>query len=116
MELINETFQAENSCNLIENICINEIRSFIETQKERKLSGVSWNDLIENFSLDSVEIDESLNPCVVFLRYEKLSHEISSFQLLDIAEAFGGIALAPFCSYKSLICMEGAHTWDNVYY
>ena len=61
-------------CNqsLIEDICIDDVRSFIKIQTEKNLNNITWNVLkesIKTINLTSIKIDKSLNPCLVLVFY-----------------------------------------------
>ena len=105
----------ENTCNAIEMVCIDDVRSFMETQTKKNLSGVSWNDLKKNLHLDSLKIEEFLNPCVVVVWYEKiLNDKMSGKKQINIFVYTLGLTLMPFCSRKSIGCMKEVYTWDNI--
>ena len=123
LEMINMKFSdfakkiypIKNICNGIEMVCIDDVRSFMETQTKKNLSGVSWNDLKKNLYLDSLKIDEFLNPCVVAVWYEKiLNDKISGIKQIDIFVYTLGLTLMPFCSKKSIECIKEVYTWDNI--
>ena len=107
IRLFNESLQQENTCNQIEKICINDLRSFIKSQKGTNLSGVSWNDLIKYLNLDSIRIDDSLSPCLFVARYEKLYNMLTECP-------FCWFIKPSLCSEKSIVCLEGAYTWNNL--
>ena len=107
IRLFNESLQQENTCNQIEKICINDLRSFIESQKGTNLSGVSWNDLIKYLNLDSIKIDDSLSPCLFVARYEKLYNILTECLLCWLIKP-------PLCSAKSIACSEGVYTWNSL--
>ena len=70
-DLRKKTSPTENNCIPIKMVCIDDVKSFMEIQTKKNLSGVSWNDLKKHLYLDSFKIDKFLNPCVVFAWYEK---------------------------------------------
>ena len=114
-DLLKKIFPRENSCIPIERVCIEDVRSFMQTQTKKNLSGVSWNDLKKNLYLDSFKIDEVFNPCVVFVWYEKIFNgEISEKKAVDIFVYIYGLTLMPFCSKKLIKCMKEVYTWDNI--
>ena len=116
-DLGKKIFPTKNTCIPIERVCIEDVRSFMETQTKKNLSEVSWNDLTKNPYLDSFKIDSSFNPCVVFVWYKKIfNDEISKKKLLDIVINVYAFTLMPFCSRKSIQCMEKVYTWDNISY
>ena len=109
IRLFNESLQ-ENTCNQIEKICINDLRSFIESQKRTNLSGVSWNDLIKYLNLDSIKIDDSLSPCLFVARYEKINILRETLDKRPDKQ----FEKPPLCSAKSIACLEGVYTWNNL--
>ena len=116
-DLAEKIFPTENTCNAIEMVCIDEVRSFMETQTKKNLSGVSWNDLKKNLYLDSLKIEEFLNPCVAVVWYVKnLNDEMSGKIQIDIFVYTFGLTLMPFCSEKSIECIKEVYTWDNINY
>ena len=103
---LNESLQQDNTCNQIEKICINDLRSFIETQKETNLSGVSWNDLIKDLNLDLMTIDKSLSPCLFIARYEKLYNEYKKYSK-SLKYTF---RKQTYCSSELPECREGFYS------
>ena len=102
-----KTSPTDNNCIPIKMVCIDDVRSFMEIQTKKNLSGVSWNDLKKHLYLDSFKIDKFLNPCVVFAWYEKVFYdEISERKRRDLYAYTFGLTLMPFCSRKSIVCYE----------
>ena len=105
----------ENTCIPIEMVCIDDVRSFVETQTKKNLSGVSWNDLTKQLYLDSFKIDKSFNPCAVSVWYEKIfNREIPEEESIDMFSYISGFSLTPFCSEKSIVCIKEFYTWDDI--
>ena len=107
IRLFNESFQQVNTCNEIEKICINDLRSFIESQKGTNLSGISWNNLIKYLNLNSIKIDDSLSPSLFVARYEKLYNVLRK-------TIFNRFKKPPLCSAKSIACSEVVHTRNSL--
>ena len=96
-------------------VCIDDVRSFVETQAKKNLSGVSWNDLTKQLYLDSFKMDKSFNPCVVSVWYEKFfTKKMSEEELWDMVFYIYGFSLMPFCSKKSIQCVKEFYTWDDI--
>ena len=112
IRLFNESFQQENACNQIENICINDLelhettKSFMKSQKEANWSGISWNHLIKDLNLDLIKIDDSLSPCLFDARYEKLN-----ILRRTLNKRLKKLLL---CSAKSIACSKGFYTWNGL--
>ena len=102
----NKSLQQENTCNQIERICINDLRSSIESQKGTNLSGVTWNDLIKDLNLDLMKIDKSLSPCLFVARYEK-RYNVYKKYLKSLKYTF---RKPPLCSRKLPECWEGVYS------
>ena len=107
IRLFNESFQQDNTCKQMQNICINVLESFIKKQKVTNVSRVSWNNLLKNLNLDSIIINKSLSPCLFAARYEILYNRQNYHFMFGIRKPL-------LCSIKSAVCFEGVYTWNTL--
>ena len=107
IRLFNESFQQDNTCKQMQNICINVLESFIKKQKVTNVSRVSWNNLLKDLNLDSIIINKSLSPCLFAARYEILYNRQNYHFMFGIRKPL-------LCSIKSAVCSEEVYTWNTL--
>ena len=100
INLFNVTFCNQN---IIQDTCLNSLRSFIKTQTGNSSNNATWKILVTNLDPASIEINQSLDPCLFFALYEKIFYSYCNV-----------VNYLPFCSNKSIRCIEGVFTWNNI--
>ena len=100
INLFNVTFCNQN---IIQDTCLNNLRSFIKTQTGNSSNNATWKILVTNLDPASIEIKQSLDPCLFFALYEKIFYSYRNV-----------VNHLPFCSGKSIHCIEGVFTWNNI--
>ena len=102
INLFNVTFCNQN---IIQDTCLNSLRSFMKTQTGNSSNNATWKTLVTNFNPASIEINQSLDPCLFFALYEKIFYSYRNV-----------VNHLPFCSSKNIYCIEGVFTWNNILY
>ena len=60
-------------CNqsLIENYCINQVQYYLKIDKRTRFNNVTWENLVQNINLASVDLQQPLTPCLFIAFFDK---------------------------------------------